>query len=183
MHQFWGWVVHHCYTDVCSVACAVQQLCTVEPYSFISPTRMLIHRYASFCNAPFSKMLIEKFMIHLTQLGTVLSSHVKWSTGMLNSLHVNKYVTSTLLNPNQKYPSTLTWKHKASFQSLCINFRGELSTIATLMFAMLHVLLNSLCTVEPCLVISPKRMSIHRYASLCNAPFSRRASLKSVWYI
>ena len=33
---------------------------------------------------------------------------------------------------------------RASLESLCINFRGELSTIATLMFAVLHVLLNDL---------------------------------------
>ena len=33
---------------------------------------------------------------------------------------------------------------KASLESLCINFGGELSTIATLMFAMLYVLLNNL---------------------------------------
>ena len=33
---------------------------------------------------------------------------------------------------------------KASLESLCINFGGELSTIATLMFAVLHVLLNNL---------------------------------------
>ena len=33
---------------------------------------------------------------------------------------------------------------RASLESLCINFGGELSTIVTLMFAMLHVLLNDL---------------------------------------
>ena len=33
---------------------------------------------------------------------------------------------------------------RASPESLCINFRGELSTIATLMFIVLHVLLNDL---------------------------------------
>ena len=33
---------------------------------------------------------------------------------------------------------------KASLESSCINFGGELSTIATLMFAVLHVLLNDL---------------------------------------
>ena len=33
---------------------------------------------------------------------------------------------------------------RASLESLCINFRGELSTIATLMFTMLHMLLNDL---------------------------------------
>ena len=112
---------------------------------------MSIHRYASFCNALFSRIqsIPEKFMIHLTQLGTVSSSHVRWSTGMLNSFHVNKYATSALLNPNHKYPSTLTWKHRASLQSLCINFGGESSTIATLMFAMLHVLLNSFALLNP----------------------------------
>ena len=68
MHQFWGWVVHRCYTDVRSAACATQQLRTVEPCLVISPTRMSIHRYASFCNASFSRMqsITEKFMIHLT---------------------------------------------------------------------------------------------------------------------
>ena len=145
MHQFWEWAVHHCYTDVRSAACAAQQLRTVEPCPVISPTRTSIHKYASFCNALFSRMqsIPEKFMIHLTQLGTVSSSHVRWSTGMLNSFHVNKYATSALLNPNHKYPSTLTWKHRASLQNLCINFGGELPIIATLMFAVLHVLLNS----------------------------------------
>ena len=33
---------------------------------------------------------------------------------------------------------------RASLESLCINFGGELFTIATLMFAVLHVLLNDL---------------------------------------
>ena len=33
---------------------------------------------------------------------------------------------------------------KASLESLCINFGGELSTITTLLFAMLYVLLNNL---------------------------------------
>ena len=33
---------------------------------------------------------------------------------------------------------------RASLESLCINFRGELSTIATLMFTVLYVLLNDL---------------------------------------
>ena len=33
---------------------------------------------------------------------------------------------------------------KASLESLCINFGGELSTITTLMFVVLHVLLNDL---------------------------------------
>ena len=35
------------------------------------------------------------------------------------------------------------WGGRASLKSLCINFRSELSTIATLMFAVLHVLLNN----------------------------------------
>lgn len=33
---------------------------------------------------------------------------------------------------------------RASLESICMNFGGELSTIATLMFAMLHVLFNGL---------------------------------------
>ena len=68
---------------------------------------------------------------------------------LLNSL--------ALLSPDQKYPSTLSWIHKyatfvmhnfqgcrASLESLCNNFGGELSTIATLMFVVLHVLFNDL---------------------------------------
>ena len=100
MHQFCGWAVHHCYIDVRSATCAAQQLRTVEPYPVISPTCISIHRYASFCNAPFSRMqsIPEKFMIHLTQLDIVSSSHVKWSTEMLNSLHVNKYATSFVVH-------------------------------------------------------------------------------------
>ena len=88
MQQFWGWAVHCCYVDVRSATCGTQQLHTVEPYLVISPTCTSIHIYASFCNAPFSRMqsIPKKFMIHLTQLGIVLSSHVKWSTRMLNSL-------------------------------------------------------------------------------------------------
>ena len=53
-------------------------------------------QYALFCNTPLSRMqsIPEKFMIHLTELGTVSSSHVRWSIRMLNSVHVNKYTTS-----------------------------------------------------------------------------------------
>ena len=32
MHQFWGWAVHCCYTDVRSATCAAQQFRTVQPY-------------------------------------------------------------------------------------------------------------------------------------------------------
>ena len=31
MHQFWGWAVHRCYTNVCSATCAAQQLCIIQP--------------------------------------------------------------------------------------------------------------------------------------------------------
>ena len=84
--------VHHfyLYTLQCYMCCSTVRH-TVEPCPVISPTCTCAHRYASFCNALFSRMqsIPEKFMIHLTQLGTVSSSHVRWSTGMLNSLHVN----------------------------------------------------------------------------------------------
>ena len=144
---------------------------------------MSIHKYASFYNVPFSRMqsIPEKFMIHLTQLGTISLNHVRWNTGMLNCLHVNKYATSALLNPNQKYSSTLTWKHSASLQSLRINFGGELSTISTLMFAMLHVLLNSFALLNPvqsyhlhaCQYTNMHPFTMHRFQGC-------RASLKSV---
>ena len=38
---------------------------------------------------------------------------------------------------------------KASLNWLCINFGGELSTVATLIFAVLHVLLNSFALLNP----------------------------------
>ena len=31
MHQFWGWAVHRCYTDVRNATCAAQQFRTVQP--------------------------------------------------------------------------------------------------------------------------------------------------------
>ena len=125
------------------------------------------HKYASFCNAPFSTMQSnpKKFMIHLTQLNTVSSSHVQRSTRMMNILHVNKYATSTVLNPNHRYPSTLTWKHRASLQSLCINFGGESSTIATLMIAVLHVLLYSIAS--HCWILSSHITYTHVNTQIC----------------
>ena len=122
MHQFWGWVVHRCYTDVRSVACAAQQLRTIESCPVISPTRTSIHRYASFCNAPFSRMqsIPEKFMIHLTQLNTILSNHVRWSTRMLNSLQQDipnwskksLKIASMRYKPYQWSKSLIKYKHK-----------------------------------------------------------------------
>ena len=59
----------------------------LNSFALFNPVQS-IHRYAFFCNAPFSRMqsMAEKFMIHLTQLNTFSSSHVRWSIRMLNSL-------------------------------------------------------------------------------------------------
>ena len=41
--KFWGWSVHHCYTDVRNSACDAQQLGTVEPWPQVPiPTHMNI---------------------------------------------------------------------------------------------------------------------------------------------
>ena len=73
---------------------------------------------------------------------------------------------------------------KASLKSLCINFGGELSTIATLMFAVLPVLLNSFALLNPVHLYH-----LHAYQYTDMHPFAMhrfqgcRASLKSLWYI
>ena len=132
-------------------AYATQQFGTVEPYSVISSMLAWIHRYVTFSNALFSMMrripqnCKQNFGGDLSTIATLMFIvlHV-----MLNS--------SALLNPDHKSPSPLTWIHRCA--TLCnapflkrqsipelvhYNFGGELSIIATLMFAMLHVLLNS----------------------------------------
>ena len=110
-----------------------------------------IHRYASFCNALFSMMrripqkCKQNFGGDLSTIATLMFAilHV-----MLNSL--------ALLNPDHKSPSPLTWIHRCATllnapflrrqsipELVHYNFRGELSIVATLMFVVLHVLLNS----------------------------------------
>ena len=58
----------------------------LNSFALFNPVQS-IHRYAFFCNAPFSRMqsMAEKFMIHWTQLSIVSTSHVRWSTGIMNS--------------------------------------------------------------------------------------------------
>ena len=70
---------------------------------------------------------------------------------------------------------------RASLKSLCINFGGELSTIATLMFAVLYVLLNSSALFNPIQSYHPHS---HQYTDM--QPFAMhyfqgcRGSLKSL---
>ena len=95
MHRFWrgraslNWLCINFGGELSTVTTLMFIVLHVLPNSFalFNPVQS-IHRYAFFCNAPFSRMqsIPGKFMIHLTQLGTVLSSHVRWSTRMLNSL-------------------------------------------------------------------------------------------------
>ena len=53
----------------------------------------------------------EKFMIHLTQLNIVSSSHVRWSTSMLNSLHMNKYATSFAVHITSQVHCSTSYSH------------------------------------------------------------------------
>ena len=126
----------------------------------------------------------------LTQLGTVQLSHVR------NSAYATQQLDT--VEPCPVISSMLPWIHR--YATLCNalfsmmwripqkckqNFGGDLSTIATLMFAVLHVLLNSssreytehpwkvyasilgvsypplLGWCSSATVISPTRMSIH----------------------
>ena len=150
------------------------------------------HRYAIFCNARFSMM--QRIPQKCKQnLGGELSTI---ATLMFAILHV-MLNSSVLLNPDHTYPSPLTWIHGCA--TLCnapflrrqsipklvhYNFGGELSTIATLMFAVLHVLLNSFALLNPiqsyhlhaCQYTDMHQFAMHRFQGC-------RASLKSLWYI
>ena len=95
MHRFWrgraslNWL---CINFGCELSTIATKMLFVvlhvllNSFALFNPVQ-LIHRYAFFCNAPFSRMqsMAEKFTIHWTQLSTVSSSHVRWSTGILNS--------------------------------------------------------------------------------------------------
>ena len=81
--------------------------------------------------------------------------------------------SSVLLNPDQKYPSTLTSIYIATQKILCINFECYWSYC----YIDVRSAAQQLCTVEPYPVISPTHTSIHRYASFCNALFSRTQSI------
>ena len=52
------------------------------------------------------------------------------------------------------------WGGRASLKSSCINFRSELSTIATLMFVVLHVLLNNFALLNP---VQSYHLHTHQY--------------------
>ena len=137
--------------------CAAQQLDTVKPCSVMSSMLAWIHRYATFCNALFSMMrripqkCKQNFGGDLSTIATL----------MFAVLHV-MFNSSALLNLDHKYPSPLTWIHRCA--TLCnapflrrqsipelvyYNFGGELSIVATLMFAVLHVLLNNFALLIP----------------------------------
>ena len=150
----------------------------------------------------------------LTQLGTDQPSHVRSSACAAQQLGT--------VEPCSVISSMLAWIHR--YATLCNalfsmmwripqkckqNFRGDLSTIATLMFTVLHVLLNSSLreyTEHPWKVYASilevscppllgwcsqcyshiTYMHINtQYASFCNAPLSRMhiTSLRSVWDI
>ena len=151
-----------------------------------------IHKYATFCNALFSMMwripqkCKQNFGGELSTIATLMFVvlHV-----MLNS--------SALLNPDHKYPSPLTWIHRCTIlcnapfsrrqsipELIHYNFGGELSTVATLMFVVLHMLLNSFTLLNPiqsyhlhaCEYTYMHPFAMHRFQGC-------RASLKILWYI
>ena len=66
---------------------------------------------------------------------------------------------------------------RASLESLCINFGGELSTMATLMFTILNVLLNNSALLSLDQKYPSTLTWIHKYATLCNALFLRMQSI------
>ena len=66
---------------------------------------------------------------------------------------------------------------RASLKSLCLNFGGELSTIATLMFVMLHMLFKSSALLSLDQKYPSTLTWIYKYPTLCNALFSRMKSI------
>ena len=132
-----------------SSAYVAQQLSTVEPCPVISSMFMWIHRYVTFCNALFSRMqrisqkCKQNFRGELSTIATLMFAVLNM---MLNSSALIYMTTST--HPCEYIDVQPFALHhfrggRASLNWLCINFGGELSTIATLMFIVLHVLLNS----------------------------------------
>ena len=73
---------------------------------------------------------------------------------------------------------------RASLNWLCINFRGELSTVATLMFAVLLMLLNSFALSNP---IQSYHLHARQYTDMHFVAMHRfqgcSAFSKSLWYI
>ena len=153
---------------------------------------MSIHRYATFWNALFSRMqkIPEKFMKKFgDELSTVAILMVTILYVLLNN--------STLLNPVQKHPSTLTWIHRyATFcnalflrmqripEKFMQKIGDELSNVATLMFSILHVLFNSSALFHP---VQSYHSHSRQYTNM--QPFTMhcfqgcRGSLKSLWKI
>ena len=150
------------------------------------------HVNTQICNALFSRMqrtpqkCKQNFGSELSTIAILMFAvlHV-----MLNS--------SALLIPDHKYPSPLTWIHRCT--TLCnapfsrrqsipklvhYNFGGKLSTVATLMFVMLHMLLNSFTLLK---LVQSYHLHARQYTNM--PPFAMhrfqgcRASLKSLWYI
>ena len=61
MHQFWGWVIHHCYIDVRNSACVAEQLTTeeytVESYHLYSHEYLPLHIVTSTWILTLAKLL------------------------------------------------------------------------------------------------------------------------------
>ena len=73
---------------------------------------------------------------------------------------------------------------RASLNWVCIDFGGELSTVATLMFTVLHVVLNSFALLN---LIRSYHLHARQYIDMPSFAMHRfqgcRASLKILWYI
>ena len=81
-------------------------------------------------------------------------------------VHVNTQICNALFSRMQRTP-----------QKCKQNFGGEFSTIAILMFAVLHVMLNSSALLIPDHKYPSPLTWIHRCVTLCNAQFLRRQSI------
>ena len=133
--------------------------------------------YFQGCKGPLksvSKILGVSYPSLLHLIDVVL--HVIFNISALLNLTTRTHPHSREYTDVQPFVMHHFRRGRASLNWLCINFGGELSTVATLMFIVLHVLLNSFALFNPV-------QSIHRYAFFCNAPFSRMQSMAEKFMI
>ena len=85
MHQFWGWAVDHCYTDVRSVACTTQQLVR----SLISHwvyTILFIQQFWNFHQIRMISTLVHNFKLNFQNFVHLTTSNLETN---LDDLYIN----------------------------------------------------------------------------------------------
>ena len=120
-------------------------------------------------------MVFSEILPTITKPNVVISflqSHLPNTT--IGAMSVATVDSSALLNPDQKYPSTLTSIHIALQKILCINFGGELSTLATLMFV---VLLNNFALLNP---VQSYHLHARQYTTMHHFAMRNHITLKSL---